>query len=365
MKKMSAIKNFITLSLLLGGLLFYFNNCSEVSFSKKENGTLNSILKTPSPPQNETEPTPDPITPPPKILNLCQTKALKITKVFVRFPNPSKDYLNNRSACDWNNVDLSPHDLKKGLGNLPPHNLYFQARREQKATFSLPEGSKVCNIDFKFYNQSMKFDDHFIFTFDNVVLATSDNEFIISPQGKTLEAPEGKIVNLPNGETAIQTPEKLTFFKMLPDNPQEFGVKLMDLVGRFIKIPEGTFVKAPKGEIVNINYNQFPRQNGFPIYDWRTIKGHYWINNDYEKYDFCLGQDQGLSDCYWPETESNGEMFMKFDSSIFMGIMGLNEQRHQHEFKFIVTGDDNPSVDCSHSDIQFISTVYYVLPSSN
>ena len=75
----------------------------------------------------------------------------------INFPNPNV-------TCPWNSN-----------GNLAPLNQYFQGRIEQSVPVALPAGATLCDLDLSFADQSFRFDDMFILTFDRMVLASSYN----------------------------------------------------------------------------------------------------------------------------------------------------------------------------------------------
>lgn len=107
-------------------------------------------------------------------------------------------------------------------------------------------------------------------------------------------------------------------------------------------------------------------ENGAPIYDWTRIVGEQWMDGvDNGEIDlqepYCLGEDRGLSQCSWPETDTLGTISMSFAPSIIRDLMSISPSRTSHDFKLIIIGD-NDSTDCKHADsIQFTVTVDYVL----
>lgn len=117
------------------------------------------------------EPTPTPIPPTEtvvlpvqEVIEKCQNAELsgqmKKLEVSVNFPSLGQSPINNRFFCNWaSNAELKDQ--------------YYTSLSEQKSEFSVPLGAKICNLNFKFEEQSFKYDDHFVFSFDDNVLASN------------------------------------------------------------------------------------------------------------------------------------------------------------------------------------------------
>ncbi len=91
-------------------------------------------------------------------------------------------------------------------------------------------------------------------------------------------------------------------------------------------------------------------------YDWSLLsKSKAQINGNND--DYCVGADQGLGECNWPATQQSGYVQMGFDAAI-MGAFELN-QRRRAKFSFVVTGDDDPDIDCYHERLEMDASIYY------
>lgn len=201
------------------------------------------------------------------VASACQNSNLQSMTKTVTFPRPQKVF--NNSRCDWNNG-----------GNGAPLNGYFQARLEQKETFSIPQGAKICDIQFASQTQTWRYDDHVFLTMDDVLLASSH-----------------------------PVHDKLT------------------------------------------------SQSGLANYDWSKIFHQTW--EQIPSYVWCVGMDEGLSQCAWPASETEGEIKMDFAPQIFQKIMARDLNRTTHEFKFITSGDNDTGIDCDHSDLTFDVQIKY------
>jgi hypothetical protein len=132
----------------------FFNNCSEVEFSEgvsvQKNLDQNNVIDDDV--ENE-DPDPDPDVD--FVKTNCKTGVIKRSLASINFEKP-------KYTCEW------------GVnGNLEKKNGYFQARIEQSSQINLPKGAIICDAEFKFQKQSMRYDDHFILTMNNILLASS------------------------------------------------------------------------------------------------------------------------------------------------------------------------------------------------
>ena len=94
---------------------------------------------------------------PEDIESLCTAKATQMQSVTrsVSFPDPGK-------VCDWG-MD----------GNNTPKDGEIRARREQVVELAIPDKAIVCDMQFRFTEQKMRYDDEIFLTFNNIVLAAS------------------------------------------------------------------------------------------------------------------------------------------------------------------------------------------------
>jgi hypothetical protein len=92
-------------------------------------------------------------------------------------------------------------------------------------------------------------------------------------------------------------------------------------------------------------------------YDWLKLRGASFAN---VADDFCLGSDQNLANCSWPVTEQTGNIVFSFDEKILIAL-GLTAKSDNQTFSFVITGDNDPNLDCYHEELSFDMTVkYYV-----
>lgn len=86
----------------------------------------------------------------------CMNSTPQVVEYSVGFINPENQ------SCNFGKGD-----------NLPAADGFFQGHIDQGSNFSLPAGATLCGMSFQFENSSarMRYDDHFLLTFNDVVLA--------------------------------------------------------------------------------------------------------------------------------------------------------------------------------------------------
>jgi hypothetical protein len=105
--------------------------------------------------------------------------------------------------------------------------------------------------------------------------------------------------------------------------------------------------------------DRLPPKDGLHTYDWSELVGmEYHIDTEGETY--CLGQEDGTSDCVIPGTETEGEISLKFDPAVVTGLSLSAVQHDRYDFSFVTTGDDNPESDCMHEEFGFSVQVPYL-----
>ncbi len=92
-------------------------------------------------------------------------------------------------------------------------------------------------------------------------------------------------------------------------------------------------------------------------YDWTSLRtaGFSNVSDDY-----CIGQAQGLAQCSWPVTEQQGSIKFQFNSEMLIR-MSANVAAENQTFSFVITGDDDPSLDCYHEKLAFSMAVKYYI----
>ena len=103
--------------------------------------------------------------------------------------------------------------------------------------------------------------------------------------------------------------------------------------------------------------DEFEEEDGLSIYDWDAIVGSSVQFSGVPSY--CLGQDDGLSECRIPPPETGGIMALEFDDSLDSALAYRALSDGEIRFMFAAMGDNDNS-DCFHEDFVFEVTVPYV-----
>lgn len=93
-------------------------------------------------------------------------------------------------------------------------------------------------------------------------------------------------------------------------------------------------------------------------YDWMRVRTAPFDSTVIE--DYCLGSDEGLSTCKWPQTEHTGEISFDFDPVILVNL-GARSNATNQKFGFVVVGDNDPGIDCYHQKLEFNMNVQYYI----
>lgn len=94
------------------------------------------------------------------------------------------------------------------------------------------------------------------------------------------------------------------------------------------------------------------------LYSWNGVVNKPFNNEVTDNY--CLGKKEGLSSCQWPKTQETGTFKLEYSPEILVHL-GTKAADSSHELMFAVTGDNDESVDCSHSGFDLdINVAYYV-----
>jgi hypothetical protein len=88
----------------------------------------------------------------------------------------------------------------------------------------------------------------------------------------------------------------------------------------------------------------FETKNGLPIYSWQAIVGE---NAGGGGGPACLS---GATVCQMPGTQQNGEVGLAFDEET-SDLLVQTGQGVDHKFTAIVTGDNDPAIDCHHNGL--------------
>ncbi|PIU00334.1 MAG: hypothetical protein COT74_05230 [Bdellovibrionales bacterium CG10_big_fil_rev_8_21_14_0_10_45_34] len=95
-------------------------------------------------------------------------------------------------------------------------------------------------------------------------------------------------------------------------------------------------------------------------YDWLGVQGKPMGDINSTADDYCVASSLGLSSCSWPLSERSGNMQVSLDRRVIIGLGILNGNSTAPSFRFVTTGDNDPSSDCQHSPIEFDVTIDYV-----
>lgn len=96
-------------------------------------------------------------------------------------------------------------------------------------------------------------------------------------------------------------------------------------------------------------------------YDWMKLRLASF-DNDVSN-DYCVGANENLGSCSWPKTQTTGSINLAWDSRLLIAISQMSADKSQQKFKFVVTGDNDPNIDCYHAKLILNSKVsYYLAP---
>ena len=98
--------------------------------------------------------------------------------------------------------------------------------------------------------------------------------------------------------------------------------------------------------------NKFDLEDGLPVYAWDKLVGESIGAKGPE----CL---EGATSCQMPGTQENGEVSLSFDADTSEQLVKTGEGV-DHVFTAIVTGDDNPPLDCHHNGLTIKVDYMYV-----
>ncbi len=107
-----------------------------------------------------------------------------------------------------------------------------------------------------------------------------------------------------------------------------------------------------------VNHRRTNRNVSLYKYDWHKVRN---TNFDNEANDFCLGGDENLSTCKWPVTEEFGKIKLQFDSELLIRL-GAKAVGSPQTLSFVVTGDNNPKIDCYHQELDLNLEIKYFIP---
>ncbi|MCO4769391.1 MAG: hypothetical protein KDA24_05120 [Deltaproteobacteria bacterium] len=123
--------------------------------------------------------------------------------------------------------------------------------------------------------------------------------------------------------------------------------QIMEYDDHFMLNFNGVVLAANYGPMVEV----FEDDNGLRIYDWDALAGYdFAFDNSIPEY--CLGEEEGLSDCTIPPPETPGPIALSFQGSLVDQLALRALEREAYEFALVTTGDNDGS-DCSHAEFTF------------
>ena len=101
--------------------------------------------------------------------------------------------------------------------------------------------------------------------------------------------------------------------------------------------------------------SQFELIDGLPRYNWLRIRG---LRGGDLGEASCI---EGATECLIPGTQSNGEIRIAFDD-LTNNRLASTGNNGEYIFKIVVTGDNDPDLDCAHSGLNLEVTYDYIAP---
>jgi hypothetical protein len=108
---------------------------------------------------------------------------------------------------------------------------------------------------------------------------------------------------------------------------------------------------------------ELPVSQDLPIWDWESIVGQGF---DFNGVPWCLGQDEGRSDCTIPRPDTRQPLLLRYDDDLINELSLRARRLDRYEFGFVVFGDNDPQSDgagngdCTHDAFSFDVDVPFV-----
>jgi hypothetical protein len=102
----------------------------------------------------------------------------------------------------------------------------------------------------------------------------------------------------------------------------------------------------------------FTNERGLYRYDWEKLKGFEFGFEAAPTY--CIGAEEGLSECTIPPPETNGTISLAFGGALVRQLSYVAIEEKRFEFMLATVGDNDPQTDCSHEAFGFQVEVRYV-----
>lgn len=95
------------------------------------------------------------------------------------------------------------------------------------------------------------------------------------------------------------------------------------------------------------NYNNhFEKANDFFVYDWNVLKFKPFDTRENNKSPYCIGD----VNCKIPEHDTAGEFYIELSKDRVQNFTDLMASANKLEFAMVITGDNNPKIDCKHQN---------------
>ncbi|MFK7929625.1 MAG: hypothetical protein AB8H79_15625 [Myxococcota bacterium] len=110
--------------------------------------------------------------------------------------------------------------------------------------------------------------------------------------------------------------------------------------------------------------SSLPKERDLPLWDWLSVAGSGF---NFDGVPWCLGQEDGRSDCTIPSPDTREPLLLKYDDDLVNELSLRAVELDKYEFGFVVFGDNDPQSqgqaggDCTHDafafdvDVPFIS----------
>jgi hypothetical protein len=118
-------------------------------------------------------------------------------------------------------------------------------------------------------------------------------------------------------------------------------------------------LKASLSKTTKQDYNFNGNRISIYDYDWSKFINSSFVGVNSHPDDYCIGSAEGFGKCQWPLSQQSGYIEMGFDPEVLVPI-SISQANSLQKFSFVVTGDNDPSSDCYHENIDFnVKILYY------
>lgn len=108
---------------------------------------------------------------------------------------------------------------------------------------------------------------------------------------------------------------------------------------------------------------ELPRSRDLPVWDWESIVGQSFA---FEGSPWCLGQEDGRSDCTIPNPDTRQPLLLRYDDDLVDELSLRAKELDAYQFGFVVFGDNDEQSDgqgggdCTHDAFSFDVDVPYL-----